>query len=282
VDHDFQRDKDLLLEMNAVIHKARHHITKSLLRHPLNWFQHRGFGPADVFVASYPKSGTTWLRFLIYQLITGQAGNFELVNGAIPGVGRHGSAPRLLRDAGRLIQTHEPHRPAYGKAIYIVRDGRDVVISEYFYHIMLQYWHPQRPFDAFFDRFIAGRVNRYGDWKTHVTSWLRASEDAANEIHFVKYEALKTCPRETLAGVAHFLGYQVDEEQIRQALADNALEKMRLKDRQARRNVHRHHSEGVGFVRQGKAGGWRAFLTEDQKNAFERYAGNVLQRLGYL
>ena len=259
--------------MRYAVRKTRYHITKSVLRHPLNRWQHRGLGPDDVFVASYPKSGTTWLRFLIYQLVTQQEGDFERVNRAIPGVGRHASAPRLLQGSGRLIQTHEPHRPEYAKAVYIIRDGRDVVISEYYYHIMLRYWHPRRPFDQFFDRFIAGKVNRYGDWKTH--------ENPANEIHLVKYEALKTCPRETFAGVAHFLGYQVDEEQIRQALADNALEKMRLKDRQARESVHRHHSEAVAFVRQGKAGGWRDFLTGDQKKTFEWYAGDVLRRLGY-
>lgn len=267
--------------MRYIVRKARYHLTKTVLRHPLNRVQHRGLAPGDVFVASYPKSGTTWLRFLIFQLMTGEAGDFERVNQAIPGVGRHGAAPRLLRGTGRLIQTHEPHRPAYEKAIYIIRDGRDVVISEYYYHLMLRYWDPRRPFDQFFDRFIAGKVNRYGDWKRHVSCWLEAAEASTNEIYLVKYEALKTHPLKTLAGIADFLGCEADEERLLQILADNSLEKMRLKDRQARQSVHRHHSDAVGFVRQGSSGGWNAFLTEDQKNAFERYAGDVLRRMGY-
>ncbi|MEX2446142.1 MAG: hypothetical protein WD734_02295, partial [Dehalococcoidia bacterium] len=47
-------------------------------RSPLRWllkiqWDHRGLRPADVFVASYPRSGSSWLRFLLYEMTAGDA-----------------------------------------------------------------------------------------------------------------------------------------------------------------------------------------------------------------
>ncbi|HKS75489.1 MAG TPA: hypothetical protein VJQ82_19930, partial [Terriglobales bacterium] len=50
--------------------QIRYGVAKSKLRAPLVWLRHRGLGPRDTFVASYPRSGSTWLRFQLFELLT--------------------------------------------------------------------------------------------------------------------------------------------------------------------------------------------------------------------
>ena len=84
---------------------------------PLRWYRkvyldHRGLWPNDVFLASYPRSGSSWMRFLILEMTTGDA-SFERIRYEVPYVGWHAAARPLLPDAGRVIKTHEIYRLAY-------------------------------------------------------------------------------------------------------------------------------------------------------------------------
>src|SRR5437867_8735637 len=101
--------------------RIRHQLAKTRLRSPLTWLRHRSFDPADVFIGSYPRSGSTWLRFVLLEILTGRPSEFPSVNRSIPKVGRHNQALPLLPGGGRLIQTHEPYREEYQKAVYLVR-----------------------------------------------------------------------------------------------------------------------------------------------------------------
>src|SRR5690349_14565733 len=76
--------------------------------------RHAGLTRRDAFVASYPRSGNTWLRFVLADLASGAPVGFETVERIVPTVGHHATAPALTAAGGRLIKTHEPHRAAYG------------------------------------------------------------------------------------------------------------------------------------------------------------------------
>src|SRR5215472_10450025 len=105
----------------AILRRFRYALSKTWLRAPLVSLRHRGLDARDVFFASYPRSGSTWLRFLLFETLSGQSSAFGKVNDCIPDVGDHLKAPRLLPGGGRLIKTHEPYRNSYEKALYIVR-----------------------------------------------------------------------------------------------------------------------------------------------------------------
>jgi len=91
----------------------RTRLQTTVLRAPLVWVRHRGLSERDVFVASFPKSGTTWLRFMLAQVLSGEEVDFDRAGILIPGVEAHAKAPKVLLDGGRLIQTHESFRSAY-------------------------------------------------------------------------------------------------------------------------------------------------------------------------
>jgi hypothetical protein len=86
--------------------------------------------PDDVFVVSYPRSGNTWTRFLIANLIyQDDPVTFANVEQRIPDI--YTSSKRHLKKLPRprMIKTHEYFDPRYKKVVYIVRDPRDVALS---------------------------------------------------------------------------------------------------------------------------------------------------------
>lgn len=261
--------------MKPLIPQIRHKISASHLRVPLMWKRHRGLTLHDAFVASYPRSGSTWLRFMLLELLTGYSSDFKKVNQLLPSVGDHRDAVPLLPEAGRLIKTHEAYRRQYKKAVYLVRDARDVALSEHAYEKGLGRF--DKGFDPFLRAFLSGKVNGYGSWQRHVNSWLDADSRADVELLVVRYEELRRNPEETLAHLLQFIGVSVDSRAIREGVANNSLDKMKKKE-----DMSPQMPEGDNrFVRSGSVGGWMGSLTRTQLELIEQFAGDALLRAGY-
>src|SRR5581483_2273754 len=135
--------------------------------------RHRGLRRDDIYIASYPRSGNTWIRFLLADLITGEQADFESIDTLIPSVGNHRTAIGISTGR-RLIKTHEPHRAAYVTGIYLVRDVRDVLIS--WYRVTRTDPDDVSDLDAFVADFLTDRASPYGAWTDHVRSWQHARD----------------------------------------------------------------------------------------------------------
>lgn len=256
--------------------RLRYRGGETILRAPFIWWRHRGVRPADVIIASYPRSGNTWLRFLLFDIVTGKRSGFQEVNAAIPYVPRHAEALRLLPGEGRLISTHEVYRREYRKAIYIVRDVRDVAVSEF---LREQAKGLIGGFEQYAERFLAGK-KRHGSWSDHVSSYLHSEIGGQGKLLVVKYEDMHQKPEETLHQVLAFLGLKADSSNIARALADNTVEQMREKEDHSDVTFQGQGDDGR-FVRKGAVGGWRARLTPKQASVIEKCAEATLSRLGY-
>jgi hypothetical protein len=267
----------------SLLRRLRRKASRSRLRAPLVWVRHRGLARQDVLVASYPRSGSTWLRFLLVELLTNRTAGFDRVNHLIPDVGRHRRVPGVLPAGGRLIKTHEVYRSAYQRAVYIVRDVRDVVLSEFDYENARR--RISEDFDAFLMLSLKSNVNGYGCWQDHVLSWLGSPLAQTDRLLMVKFEDLRARTEDTLTAVSEFLGIEVDRAAIRAAIANNSVHRMREKEDQVR-NIDGYfpakaNGDGSRFIRSGSIGGWRARLSDDHVRLIERHAGVGLARLGY-
>src|ERR1700680_1924831 len=68
----------------SVYRKIRRKFAKTRLRVALTWLRHRGLEPTDVFFAAYPKSGSTWSRFVLFEVLTGRPAGFRQTNTLMP------------------------------------------------------------------------------------------------------------------------------------------------------------------------------------------------------
>ena len=85
--------------------------------------------PDDVFIVSYPRSGNTWVRFLMANLLApDEKITFRNIENYVPSI--YKSADTLdTREGRRYIKSHNPCYELYPKLIYVYRDGRDALVS---------------------------------------------------------------------------------------------------------------------------------------------------------
>ncbi len=255
--------------------KFRRKFARTPLRAPLVWWRHRGLNPSDMFFCAYPKSGTTWARFVLFEMLSGIPSGFKATNQQMPGVGLHHNALRLLPNGGRLVASHEYYRKEYHRSIYMVRDARDVLLSEFAFLSALEYY--TNDLDSFVKTFLYTVVSAYGPWHKNVTSWLDSPIANNGNMMLVRYEDLRKDPVPLFAQMADFLGANVSEEKIKQAVENNSIQNMRKKED---KEPVRASIKGR-FVRDGKVRGWVSKLTPEQVALIDKVAGPTLQRLGY-
>ena len=217
------------------------------------------------------------------ELLTRKTAGFDRVNHLIPDVGRHRGIPEVLPGGGRLIKTHEVYRRAYRRAIYIARDVRDVVLSEFDYENARR--RISEDFDTFLMLSLRSNVNGYGCWQEHVLSWLGSPLVPADNLLMIKFEDLRARTEDTLTAVAEFLGIDADGAAVRAAIANNSVHRMREKEDQVPDidgySPAKANGDVTRFIRSGSIGGWRARLSEGQVWLIEQHAGVGLTRLGY-
>ncbi|NWG34640.1 MAG: sulfotransferase [Chloroflexi bacterium] len=177
------------------------------------------------------------------------------------------------------------------KVINIVRDGRDVLISERFRNfveeskfltaedkrILADLRADPAPFSdgrrsIFTETFIRNIASRWVDDLTETDA--EARRLYGQNYHPLRYEDLLARPFEEMTRLWRFLGVDADpslESAIRAEMASNPDEEW-----QAQRN-----EEIASFLPKGQAGNWQRLFTERDKSLFKTIAGEMLVKWGY-
>jgi len=188
----------------------------------------------DIYLVSFPKSGNTWLRFLIantlkshYQIQRNV--NFFTIHEFIPDIhqcrgflkiNEQGIFPNP--EVPRIIKSHFPYNLYYQRAMLLVRDPRDVMIS---------YWYHRKrdgniPEDYSLSDFI--RHEKYGvkQWKNHTESWIKNIKDG-QMVHLFRYEDFLNNTQTELHRFMDLLGIEVEESNLSKAIMLSSKENMR-------------------------------------------------------
>ena len=240
----------------------------------------------DTFLAAYPKSGNTWTRFLVGNLVH-QDGPVTFLN--IPEIIPHldVKSKRFFKrmPRARVINCHEPFNARYKRVIYVVRDPRDVAVSLYHFQRKRRVIEDKYPIESFITRFLAGenvRPDRMGSWAENVTSWLAVRQNSPGFL-LLRYEDLLENPERELAEVASFLGIKASPERIAKAVALSSAHRMR--ELEMAQGSKWHQAKGtrtdIPFVRSATSGGWREGLPQSSVAEMESTWGAVMVRLGY-
>jgi hypothetical protein len=244
----------------------------------------------DVFIVSYPRSGNTWTRFLIGNLLyQDDPITFSNIESRIPEI--YFNPDHVMRGLPRprILKSHECFQPRYKRIIYIVRDPRDVCVSNYHHNLKAGNIPDNYPMDEFVPRFLRADFDtQFGSWADNVGSWIAMREHEPGFL-LLRYEDMKAAPIGELAKVATFLhqfsfrDIQADTGRLTRAVELSTPERMReLEKREAKDwAVTKSTRQDKPFVRSAVAGGWKATLSPKSVALLESELGPLMTRLGY-
>ena len=270
-----------------------------------------------IWIASYPKSGNTWMRAFLHNLLLDppeparineltqftlgdtHPAWYEKVAGAPVHGASHAELARLRPLVHRLftqvypdsvfVKTHMALTEIAGTplitmdytagAIYIVRDPRDVAISSAS--------HFGTDIDGAIEMmanaqartdFNPGNVPQYyGTWSQHVQSWTALPHRA---LLIVRYEDMLTKPGPTFRKVAEFLNLKPPPERLQKAIRFSSFGEM--KKQEEKEGFIERSDLSSAFFRTGKAGQWRDRLTPAQIEKIVAAHGDVMRKFHYL
>jgi hypothetical protein len=226
-----------------------------------------------IVVTEYPKSGGSWIVSVLGYVLDLPKRDIYVGDGYDRfDVAKHPwyqGQPSLNLTESCVIKSHEFPKSTWiafpADFVHLVRDGRDVVVSKYFFErdfCVLNGIYER--FDTPFDDYVP-QVAR--EWRDYVFAWLEACP------YSYKYEDFLRDPHSTLRRLLDDLGLSVPEKRIVDGFSAHTKEKFsRSLD-----DAFRHNT----FVRKATVGDWRNHFTEAHIRIFEDIAGDALAQLGY-
>jgi hypothetical protein len=270
-----------------------------------------------VWLAAYPKSGTTWLRAFLHNFLRPADRPHDINRLTDFSAGECDAAlyrhydprpaslytdaevqalrPLVHRDLAQaapgpvFVKTHNAVLVVEGVplltpretagSIYLVRDPRAVALS-YSHHL-------GRPIDeiiAFMsnDGAATGRddrqvFERLASWSSHVQSWTARPNP---RLHVMRYEDMLADPIESFGRVVRFLGGEPPADRLGRAVRFSAFESLRDQEQSA--GFVERPETAARFFRAGQAEAWRTALTAKQIARIEADHAGQMRRFGYL
>ncbi len=235
--------------------------------------------PDDTFLVSYPKSGSTWLRFLVSNYISNNSCDFHDRKNFVPDIYTQNNWNEIKRP--RYIKTHQPFTKDYKKVVYLVRDGRSVAVSYYFHCLKFRQIEPEVTFQDYLTKFNTGSLDNYSQWNNHVLSWL---EKPPQNFILVRYEDLKKDTAKELSRLLSFLNISVAEKKVKEAIEASKLSKMKAiwRDNQDTYPVLANSDKSIPFIRNGKTDEWKDFFDSRTISDFLEVNEEALKKLKYI
>lgn len=241
------------------------------------------FSPDDIFFVSYPKSGNTWLRFLVGNYLTNNQCDFTNADLLIPDI--HFNPQQIEKlSSPRFIKSHMPYTPDYRRVVYVARDGRDAVVSYYFYVLKNRKRYHQvtenTTFRDFLELLNAGKIDEFTAWGDHVNCWL----DQAKDLLVIKYEEMQIDTAKVLAEVLEFSHIPIEQQKLVAAVKASEFQTMQRLEK-SQFHLARELSDSdpnIPFVRKGQIGDWQNFFDDEMLADFISRHGFALERLNYI
>jgi len=240
-------------------------------------------GKQDVFVMTYPRSGTNWMLQIVYQLIHHGKGEFDHIHSVVAWPDARLHNPLMARYAIPLEQaTPEPRRlikthlnwellpySAEARYIAVIRDPKEVFVSAYYFTSTAK-----SQLETMYRLFLADKFPLGGSWPASTAGYW-AQRHRANVL-VISYASLKRDLQGTVRRVAAFLDIQVSDEVIREVCEKSSFDSMKRLE----------HKFGTGrmipwrapekMIRQGGSG---ELLTPERQREIDAHCIAELKRL---
>ena len=248
---------------------------------------------SDIIIVTYPKSGTTWMQQIVYQMVSGGNESFDEISAVVPWIER---AHFLKQDleampAPRVLKTHFSYKEipkGPGKYIFVMRDGKDVAVS--FYQFLIAIGNRQDvSFQEFFvDQFLTGATVG-GNWFTYIKDWWKHRKDS--NVLTITYEDMKERPHPEvdIDRISEFCGFNLSPDLRRLVVEHSSFDYMKKHEKQFDDHFLFKAIEASGIgnkrhvaskVREGKVGRAAQFFTPELHELFDEEFRKHMAELG--
>lgn len=211
----------------------------------------------DFLLAGFPRSGTTWTRHVLCNLISLNEWDGRevesILNATMPALGANDLfRPWTSTTIPRVIKTHHRYSPLFRSptSITIIRDPRDVMVSRY--HLVRDN-HDE--FAGSFSQFIRDRRQGLESWFRHYSSWRPHSKLV------LRYEDMLADPRREFGRLLDTLGVDHPDEMLEEAIARSSFRSLQSAEQQRNPSAGRDSL----FFRSGSSGQWHQYFGDDDR-----------------
>lgn len=270
-----------------------------------------------IWLASYPKSGNTWMRSFLHNLLRNtqkpadinELDHFCLGESSATWYAKFGIEdvtqvdhaqlaalrPEVQREFTQVfpdsvfVKTHNFLGEWHGVplhnmgvtagAIYVLRNPLDVVIS-------MTHHFGSDVDEAIYRLSNEGALTAPGldhvpefhsSWSAHVKSW---TANPSPQLYVVRYEDLLQKPRKYFKQVATFLGLKPPRERLERAIRNSSFKALKAQEQKSGFQEKSEFAES--FFREGKAEQWREKLTDAQIRQIISDHREQMERFNYI
>jgi len=236
----------------------------------------------DTFLISYPRSGNTWIRFLLGSIIHKTDVNWKNMEEYVPDIYRNTNKQLKNVPRPRILKSHHPYDYRYPKVIYIVRDVRNVFLSYYKFKMKMNGY--SQSIEEFYYDFVHGTLDDFGSWGDNVNSWLDKSECVKGGFLLLKYEDMRSNTIMEVQKILKFLGINRTEDEIIGCIDNASLKKMRSAEKKVSKDIELFKSsdQSIPFVGSGLITPQYDEKTEVLMHKLENIYSITLNSLGYI
>ncbi|KAJ0791929.1 putative Sulfotransferase domain, P-loop containing nucleoside triphosphate hydrolase [Helianthus annuus] len=247
--------------------------------------------PTDIYLATLPKSGTTWLKALVFALVNrNRYKDDRFSTHPLLVSSPHNCLPfietEIFRNTPTYVDSHSPrlfatHIPYTSlpqsildsgcRLVYLCRNPKDVLVS--MFHFANKLRDKSRgllTFEETFELFSKG-IMPTGPYWDHVKGYHKASLEHPEKVLFLTYEDMKIDTVNNVKRLARYLGYPFTEEEEAEGAVEGIV-KLCSFENLSEVNKHGNLREDIPndtFFREGKVGDWTNHLTDEMSSILD-------------
>ncbi|KAK1385399.1 Sulfotransferase [Heracleum sosnowskyi] len=248
----------------------------------------------DIFLVTAPKSGTTWLKAVLYALINREACHPQDPHHPLLKQTPHQLVPFLEslmpseydsvsnssdNSCTRIFGSHIPISSLpksimeEGKIVYLCRDIKDTFVSLFHFANKANFRPSPISLDNAFDLFCKGSSHAGPIWDQILGYW-KESLERPHKVLFMRYEDMTDAPHTQLRRLAHFLGKPVSKEEENAGLPDRII-KLCSFGSMSNLEVNKTGNfvatiKNDSYFRSGVVGDWKKYLTAEMGSKLDQ------------